>query len=55
MDDSGMGILVWIVKRLKEHDGSLVLRNPSAQIRRVLEMTGLDRIPGLTVVDWLIP
>jgi anti-sigma B factor antagonist len=49
MDDSGLGLLVGSVKRLREQDGSLVLRNPTGQIRRVLEVTGLEQVPGLTI------
>lgn len=41
MDDSGLGLLIGAVKRLREEGGSLVLRNPNDQILRVLEMTGL--------------
>lgn len=49
MDDSGLGLLVGSVKRLREQEGSLVLRNPTGQIRRVLEVTGLEQVPGLTI------
>jgi anti-sigma B factor antagonist len=49
MDDSGLGLLVGSVKRLRQHGGSLVLRNPTDQIRRVFEMTGVEQVPGLTI------
>lgn len=49
MDDSGLGLLVGTVKRLRDQEGSLVLRNPRSQILRVLEITGLVKMPGLTI------
>lgn len=49
MDDSGLGLVVGMVKRLGQQGGSLVLRNPTDQIRRVFEVTGLDQVPGLTI------
>jgi anti-anti-sigma factor len=49
MDDSGLGLLVGFVKRLGQQGGSLVLRNPTDQIRRVFEMTGLEKVTGLTI------
>jgi anti-sigma B factor antagonist len=49
MDDSGLGLLVGAVKRLRERGGSLVLRNVQSEILRTLEITGLMKLPGLTV------
>jgi anti-sigma B factor antagonist len=49
IDDSGLGLLVGSLKRLRQQGGALVLRNPTAQIRRVLEVTGVEKIPGLTI------
>jgi stage II sporulation protein AA (anti-sigma F factor antagonist) len=47
IDESGLALLISTVKRLHRQGGSLVLRNPSDQIMRVLEMTGLAKLPGL--------
>lgn len=49
IDDSGLGLLVGTLKRLGRQGGSLVLRNPSAPILRVLEVTGLAKVPGLEI------
>jgi anti-sigma B factor antagonist len=46
MDDSGLGLLVGCVKRLRQSGGTLVLRDPASQIRRVFEVTGIERLPG---------
>jgi anti-anti-sigma factor len=42
--DTGLGTLVWAMKRLHEKGGSLLIRNPSPQVRRIFDITGLDRI-----------
>jgi anti-anti-sigma factor len=44
MNDDGLGLLVWAFKRLRQEGGSLVLRNPQADVRRALDMTGLSRV-----------
>jgi len=49
MDDSGLGLLVWTVRRLSGQGGSLVLRNPDGRILRALELTGLAQLPGLRI------
>jgi len=49
MDDSGLGLLVGALKRLRGEGGSLILRNPRPQILRALEMTGVAKLPGLTI------
>ena len=49
IDDSGLGLVVRVFKRLKEQDGSLVIRNPRGPVLRVFEITGLAQFPGLTI------
>lgn len=44
MDSSGLGVLIAALKRLKENDGELVLLSPRDQMRRILNLTGLDKI-----------
>lgn len=44
MDSSGLGVIVGAHKRLKGHDGSLALVSPNKQMRRILNLTGLDQI-----------
>ena len=51
MDSSGLGVLIAALKRLKEHDGELVLASPRDQMRRILKLTGLDKI--LTIAERL--
>jgi anti-sigma B factor antagonist len=40
LDSSGIGLLVAVRKRLGE-DGELVIESPPAQVRKVLELTGV--------------
>jgi stage II sporulation protein AA (anti-sigma F factor antagonist) len=42
--DDGLGLLIQVFKRLRAQGGSLVIRNPTAEIRRILELTGLARV-----------
>ncbi|HEX2054044.1 MAG TPA: STAS domain-containing protein [Actinomycetota bacterium] len=44
MDSSGLGVIVGAHKRLRGHDGSLILVSPNKQMRRILSLTGLDQI-----------
>lgn len=44
MDSSGLAVLISGLRRTKEHDGSLVLISPTASVKRVLAITGLDRV-----------
>lgn len=44
MDSSGLGVIVGAHKRLKGHDGALALVSPNKQMRRILNLTGLDQI-----------
>jgi anti-sigma B factor antagonist len=44
MDSSGIGVLVGVYRRIREHGGSLRLTGPSAEVRRVLELTRVTTI-----------
>jgi anti-sigma B factor antagonist len=44
LDSSGLKVIVDAYKRLGEVDGSIVLRAPPGPVRRVLHITGLDRV-----------
>jgi anti-anti-sigma factor len=46
----GIGILLLAWHQLKD-GGRLVLRSPTGVVRRVLELAGLDRFPGVEIVD----
>lgn len=49
IDSTGLGVLVGILKRTLQHGGSLRLLSPRRGARRVLDITGLDRV--FTIVD----
>ena len=44
LDSTALGVLIGGLKRLREMDGNLVLVCPIPRIRRVFEITGLDKI-----------
>lgn len=43
-DSTALGVLIGGLKRMRERDGNLSLICPNARIRRVFEITGLDKI-----------
>jgi len=44
LDSTALGVLIGGLKRMRETDGNLALVCPSPRIRRVFEITGLDKI-----------
>lgn len=44
IDSTALGVLVGILKRLRQSDGNLQLLSPRPGILKVLEMTGLTQI-----------
>lgn len=44
MDSTGLGVLVGVLRRLKERDGELALLAPQASVLRVLTVTGLNKV-----------
>ena len=44
MDSAGLASLVGVYKQVRMFRGSLVLAAPSKQVRRILEITALDRV-----------
>jgi len=44
LDSTALGVLIGGLKRMRERDGNLSLICPSPRIRRVFEITGLDKI-----------
>lgn len=47
LDSTALGVLIGGLKRMRERDGDVVLVCPGARIRRVFEITGLDKIFGI--------
>ncbi len=43
-DSTALGVLIGGLKRIRERDGNLTLICPNARIRRVFEITSLDKI-----------
>ena len=47
VDSAGLGVVVGALRRLRTHDGDLVVVCPEPRIRRVFEMCDLDRVFAL--------
>lgn len=43
MDTTGLCVLVKAMKRLRAHDGRILLRSPRRSVQKTLEITGLDQ------------
>lgn len=44
LDSTALGVLIGGLKRMRETDGNMLLICPTHRVRRVFEITGLDRI-----------
>jgi len=49
-DSSLMIDLACLAQRLRAHGGTLMIRSPQPQIRTLIEMMGLDRLPAVTLL-----
>jgi anti-anti-sigma factor len=43
LDSAGLELMLWLVDELSEHAGQLRLVNPDETVRRILEITRLER------------
>jgi anti-sigma B factor antagonist len=44
LDSTALGVLIGGLKRLREREGALDIICPNTRIRRIFEITGLDKI-----------
>jgi stage II sporulation protein AA (anti-sigma F factor antagonist) len=44
MDSSGLGLILGRYRRFCEQPGQFILTTPASQVRRLLELSGVDRI-----------
>lgn len=44
IDSTGLGVMVGVLKRLKVNGKGIYLSNPISNVRKILEITGLDKI-----------
>lgn len=51
IDSYGLGTLVGGLRRAREHHGDLSITDASAQVSRVLSVTGLHRVFDFSIID----
>jgi anti-sigma B factor antagonist len=54
IDSTGLGVIIALQKRLRAEGGEASIRNPSSVLRRLIQVTNLDRVvpvEGEGVVD----
>ncbi|HHY90277.1 MAG TPA: STAS domain-containing protein [Clostridiales bacterium] len=44
IDSTGLGVFIGILRRLKENGNDLIMINTKSNIRKLLKITGLDKI-----------
>jgi anti-sigma B factor antagonist len=44
IDSTALGVLIGALKRAREHEGEVVLAAPAEPVRKVLSITGLERV-----------
>ncbi len=44
IDSMGLGILVGALKRIRQNQRSMVVRNPRSNVRKLFKITGLDKV-----------
>lgn len=44
MDSSGIGLVMGRYKTVKNYGGSIIIRNTSSQIKKVMKLAGLDHL-----------
>lgn len=47
MDSSGIGLVMGRYKLMKEIGGKVIVRNPSVQIKKVMKISGIDRLASI--------
>lgn len=56
LDSSGIGVLISVLRCIREHGGSLRLTAPRPHVRRVLELTGITTLlPTYATLDEAAP
>ncbi|MGN0621471.1 MAG: anti-sigma factor antagonist [Porcipelethomonas sp.] len=47
MDSSGIGLVMGRYKLMKEFGGAVTVRNPSSQIKKVMKISGIEKLAAI--------
>lgn len=50
-DSSGLGFLMGRYKKLNTYGGNLIICNPSCSVKKILNLTGMDKLLKLTTSE----
>lgn len=51
IDSTGLGAFISMLKKVKEYDGNVTIRNLKPYIHKIFEITGLDGVFTIEVID----
>lgn len=51
IDSTGLGVLISALRRVKEYDGNITIRNLKPYINKIFVITGLDKVFSITVQE----
>ena len=51
IDSTGLGAFISMLKKVKEYDGNITIRNLKPYIQKIFGITGLDRVFTIEVID----
>lgn len=49
MDSSGIGLVMGRYKLMQELGGSVIIQNPPAHIKKVMQLSGMDRLAKIVI------
>lgn len=48
MDSSGIGLVIGRCKVMREMNGKVTVKNPSSHIKKIMRLSGIDRLAAIT-------
>lgn len=51
MDSSGIGLIMGRCQQMKARSGNVIIQNPPPHIRRVMRLSGMERIASIEITN----